>query len=139
MMRLCRNAREDSIWVNEKDMHYRLTTRCLLVCEDLRKNICGLPSDGTRCAEIDQQTIDHCLPPELQYSRSRNRLDRYTLRNSSRPHRQDLSVDNSLSWLHQTKGFGKMRRYITYLRTKPMEFQGGPLQIIWRMPPCANF
>ena len=55
-------------WVNEKDIHYRLTTRCLLVCEDLRKNICGLPSDGTRCAEIDQQTIDHCLPPELQYS-----------------------------------------------------------------------
>src|SRR5687767_1136882 len=32
-----------SFWVDGKDMHYRLTTRCLLVCQNLRKNICGLP------------------------------------------------------------------------------------------------
>lgn len=55
-------------WVDEKDMHYRLTTRCLLMCQNLRKNICGLPSDGTQRADIDQQIIDHCLPPEMQYS-----------------------------------------------------------------------
>jgi hypothetical protein len=55
-------------WVNEKEMHSSLTTRCLLVCGDLRKNICGLPSDGTQRVDIDQQTIDHCLSPELQYS-----------------------------------------------------------------------
>lgn len=55
-------------WVDEKEMHYRLTTRCLLVCQDLRKNICGLPSDGTQRADIDSHTIDQCLPLELQYS-----------------------------------------------------------------------
>lgn len=55
-------------WINEKEVHERLTTRCLLMCQNLKKNICGLPSDGTQRADIDQQTIDHCLPPELQYS-----------------------------------------------------------------------
>ncbi|KAJ5471551.1 hypothetical protein N7530_008908 [Penicillium desertorum] len=55
-------------WVDEKEMHYKLTTRCLRVCQDLRKNICGLPSYGTQRAEIDQQTIDQSLSSELQYS-----------------------------------------------------------------------
>lgn len=57
-----------SLWVDEKDIHYRLTSQCLLMCQDSRKNICGLPSDGTQRADVDQQTINHCLPPELQYS-----------------------------------------------------------------------
>lgn len=34
----------------------------------MRRNICGLPSDGTERAEMDGQNIDHCLPPELQYA-----------------------------------------------------------------------
>jgi hypothetical protein len=52
-------------WVDKKEIHSTLATRCLIVCQDLRKNICG---DGTKRAQIDQQTIDHCLSPELQYS-----------------------------------------------------------------------
>lgn len=55
-------------WVDKREMHYRLTTRCLLMCQNLRRNICGLPGNGTRRAEIDRRTVDHCLPPELQYA-----------------------------------------------------------------------
>jgi hypothetical protein len=55
-------------WVDEKWMHYKLTERCLHVCQSLRKNICGLPDDGTRRVDIDILTINHCLSPELQYS-----------------------------------------------------------------------
>lgn len=55
-------------WINKKKMHSSLATRCLLICDNLRKNICGLRSDGTQRGDIDPQTIDHCLPPELQYS-----------------------------------------------------------------------
>jgi hypothetical protein len=55
-------------WVDEKKTHYILATRCLSVCQNLRKNICGLPSDGTQRAQIGYQTIDRCLPAELQYS-----------------------------------------------------------------------
>jgi hypothetical protein len=54
-------------WVDEKQTHQRLTTRCLYVCDSLRKNICGIKY-GTKRVEIDNKTIFHCLPPELQYS-----------------------------------------------------------------------
>jgi hypothetical protein len=54
--------------INETDMHYRLAKQCLLMCDGLRKNICGLPSDGTKRTEIDRQTVDNKLPPELQYA-----------------------------------------------------------------------
>jgi len=54
--------------INKTEMHYRLTRQCLFTCQKLRKNICGLPSDGTRRAEVDQPTIDRCLPQELQYA-----------------------------------------------------------------------
>lgn len=56
------------LWIDEKKVHYMLATRCLLMCQNLRKNICQLPSDGTQRAEVDQETIDHYLSPELQYS-----------------------------------------------------------------------
>lgn len=55
-------------WVDEREIHQKLTTRCIHMCCSLRRNICGLPSAGTPRVEIDHQTIDNCLPPELQYS-----------------------------------------------------------------------
>ncbi|KAJ5355562.1 NACHT and WD40 domain protein [Penicillium cataractarum] len=57
-----------SLWVNEKEIHQRLTTQCLSMCGNLRRNICGLPRDGTQRADINPQTIAQCLSPELQYS-----------------------------------------------------------------------
>jgi hypothetical protein len=54
--------------IDEGQMHYTLTIRCLKVCQKLRKNICMLESDGTKRVEIDQQTLEQYLPPELRYS-----------------------------------------------------------------------
>ncbi|KAJ5536249.1 NACHT and WD40 domain protein [Penicillium frequentans] len=54
--------------VNEIEIHYILTRKCLLKCHDLLKNICELPSEGTETIEIDRETIDAHLPPELQYA-----------------------------------------------------------------------
>jgi WD40 repeat protein len=34
----------------------------------LKKNICNLPSDGIHRSEIDMQSINYHLPPELQYA-----------------------------------------------------------------------
>lgn len=56
------------LWVDEKEVHQKLATQCLSVCQSLRRNICGLSSDGTQRVDIDTQTINHCLSPELQYS-----------------------------------------------------------------------
>lgn len=49
-------------------MHKKLAIQCLSVCRTLRRNIYELPSEGTQRMEIDLQTIDHYLSPELQYS-----------------------------------------------------------------------
>ncbi|KAJ5675395.1 NACHT and WD40 domain protein [Penicillium macrosclerotiorum] len=54
--------------VHEREIHYDLAKQCLLVCQTLRKNICGLPSDGTERTDIDPQIIETKLPPELQYA-----------------------------------------------------------------------
>lgn len=56
------------LWVDEKDTHQRLAIQCLSECHTLRQNICGLPSHGTQRVDIDPQTINHCLPPQLQYA-----------------------------------------------------------------------
>lgn len=54
--------------VDEKTTHYTLTIQCLSMCQSLRKNICGLPSDGARRIEVDHRIVDHYIPPELHYS-----------------------------------------------------------------------
>ncbi|KAJ6073173.1 NACHT and WD40 domain protein [Penicillium canescens] len=55
-------------WIDRKAVHNQLAIRCLRTCYTLRKNICALPSDGTRRAEVDRPTIDRYVPPELQYA-----------------------------------------------------------------------
>ena len=62
------NCKMNPFWVDEKDMHRKLTTRCLLICKGLKKNLCRLQSYGTRRTEIDSQTVSCCFPPDLQYS-----------------------------------------------------------------------
>ncbi|KAJ5919481.1 hypothetical protein N7454_009316 [Penicillium verhagenii] len=56
------------LWIDEKKAHFSLANKCLLVCEKLKRNICELPNDRVKRVEIDQQTIDDCLSPELQYA-----------------------------------------------------------------------
>jgi hypothetical protein len=61
-------CRKTSFAVDEKSAHYTLAIRCFLMCQNLRKNICGLPTHGIHRAEIHCLTIDRHIPPELQYS-----------------------------------------------------------------------
>ncbi|KAL5047362.1 hypothetical protein BDW71DRAFT_42194 [Aspergillus fruticulosus] len=62
------NSKLNPFWVDEKEMHQKLTTRCLLICEGLKKNLCRLQNEGTRRTELDCQVINCYFPPELQYS-----------------------------------------------------------------------
>ncbi|PLB35837.1 NACHT and WD40 domain protein [Aspergillus candidus] len=56
------------LWVEENEVHKNLATKCISVCYKLKRNICGLTSDGTLRSEIDPQIVSSCLPSELQYS-----------------------------------------------------------------------
>ena len=55
-------------WVDEREVHQRLTDRCLLLCHGLKRNICGLASEGASRSEVSLETINQCLPSELQYA-----------------------------------------------------------------------
>lgn len=65
------NRRKDKseFWVDEKCSNQYLTARCLGIIQySLGKNICNLPSEGTRCNEIDKDSIRYHIPPELKYA-----------------------------------------------------------------------
>lgn len=56
------------LWLDSELVHRKLAIRCLSICNSLKRNICGLPSDGVLRIDIDPSTIESYLPPELQYS-----------------------------------------------------------------------
>lgn len=64
--------KDNPFWINEKEVHQKLTSQCLKAMEHeqygLKKNICNLPHAGTQRSEIDRYTVGHCLPPELHYA-----------------------------------------------------------------------
>jgi len=55
-------------WVSEQKAHRNLLNRCLEVMDSLKKDICGLQIPGKSRKDVDKQTIDRCLPPEVQYA-----------------------------------------------------------------------
>jgi hypothetical protein len=59
-------------WINEREVHHKLTIQCLKVMEQerygLRKNICNLQNNGIQRREIHRNAISRCLPPDLQYA-----------------------------------------------------------------------
>ncbi|KAL3432965.1 hypothetical protein BDV09DRAFT_205597 [Aspergillus tetrazonus] len=55
--------------VDKEEMNQILFDRCLsLMCKNLKKNICNLKSYGTERSNINPESINYYLPPELQYS-----------------------------------------------------------------------
>jgi NACHT domain len=58
-------------WIDERETHERLANKCLQLMSNpkgLRQNMCNLPRPGTLRNEIDSQTIDDSLPPEVRYA-----------------------------------------------------------------------
>lgn len=58
-------------WVDERQTHELLATQCLRLLstgDTLKRDVCDLRLSGKRRSEIDQQTIDACLPPKVQYA-----------------------------------------------------------------------
>ncbi|KFZ17327.1 hypothetical protein V501_01790, partial [Pseudogymnoascus sp. VKM F-4519 (FW-2642)] len=58
-------------WVDEKDAHNKLVTRCLKLLstsENLKKDICNLRTPERPRADVDKQTIDSHLPTNIQYA-----------------------------------------------------------------------
>lgn len=58
-------------WIDEREIHERLAAQCLHLLstgDTLKRDNCDLRLPGTCRSDIDQQTIDAKLPPEVQYA-----------------------------------------------------------------------
>lgn len=62
---------EFPFWIDEHRAHSQLALDCLRLLSTgtaLKQDICNLKHPGTSRTEVDQKTIDACLPPEVQYA-----------------------------------------------------------------------
>jgi hypothetical protein len=56
-------------WVDEKQAHHTLATRCIqLMSQTLKKDICQLHAPGYQATQVESRHIQKCLPPEVQYA-----------------------------------------------------------------------
>ncbi|KAL2193874.1 hypothetical protein P885DRAFT_71872 [Corynascus similis CBS 632.67] len=60
---------KNEFWINEAEYHNILMERCIqLMRQCLKQDICCLKAPGMLRSEVDQQTINAHLPPEVQYA-----------------------------------------------------------------------
>jgi hypothetical protein len=56
-------------WVHQTEAHAGIARRCIATLDkELKRDICNLKDEATLRDEIQFTTIDHCLPPHLQYA-----------------------------------------------------------------------
>ncbi|KAL2816634.1 Quino protein amine dehydrogenase [Aspergillus cavernicola] len=69
---LDKTKKKSPFWVNEKEIHHKLTVQCLKAMQQerygLRKNICNIEDNGAQQREIHGYALSHFLPPDLQYA-----------------------------------------------------------------------
>ncbi|KAL4893708.1 putative wd40 protein [Aspergillus ambiguus] len=54
--------------IDETRMHGNIASRCIRIMDNLRHNVCGLPSYGTQRAEVPDSVIKQHLPEDLRYA-----------------------------------------------------------------------
>ncbi|KAJ0413320.1 putative wd40 protein [Aspergillus carlsbadensis] len=64
----CTRAKTD-FWIDEQQANVKLANSCLSVMRNqLKKNVCNLPTHGTKRKDIHPQLISDNVSPELQYA-----------------------------------------------------------------------
>lgn len=91
------NTREKTpFWIDEKEMHQKIVVQCLTVMfRCLKKNMCNLESEGMQQTEIDRDSINRFIPPELQYS------CRYWTQHLAQGKDPISKMDNAFSFLQE--------------------------------------
>ena len=57
------------LWVDEKKAHTAMADSCIrLMSDKLRRDICSLHLPGALAEDVEDDQIERCLPPELQYA-----------------------------------------------------------------------
>jgi NACHT domain len=107
-------------WVDEADTHNKLVTRCLELLstgDNLKEDICNLRTPERPRSDIDRQTIDSHLPPDIQYA---CQYWVYHLKEGGSIISDDDQVYNFLEchflhWLESLSLIGRLRQSITMI------------------------
>ncbi|KAF7505050.1 hypothetical protein GJ744_001269 [Endocarpon pusillum] len=107
-------------WVNEADAHNKLVTRCLELLsagDNLKKDICNLGTPERPRSDVDRQTIDSHLSPDIQYA---CQYWVYHLQNGGSIISDDDEVYNFLKchflhWLESLSLIGRLRESISMI------------------------
>ncbi|KAM7211054.1 vegetative incompatibility protein HET-E-1 [Rhypophila decipiens] len=60
---------KNEFWIDQAKYHQTIAERCIQVMrQGLKRDICGLEAPGTLRSEVDQQTVNTHLPPEVRYA-----------------------------------------------------------------------
>ena len=59
---------DPSFWVDKRQMHRKMMTRCLNVMHVLKRDNCCVSSPGTLVGDLPHSRVEECLPPEVQYA-----------------------------------------------------------------------
>ncbi|KAK3379285.1 vegetative incompatibility protein HET-E-1 [Lasiosphaeria ovina] len=112
-----KNRDANPFWIDEQDTHERLAGRCLKLLstgDNLKRNVCGLRLPGTPRSEIDRQTIDTALPPEIQYACRywvhHWKVSKQRIRDGG--HVNHFLTDHLLHWLEALGVIGQIRESI---------------------------
>jgi hypothetical protein len=116
-------SKKDTIefWVDDRATHARLATRCvdLLSTETLKEDICNLMKPGIPLSQVDQHTINTCLPLEVQYAclywTYHLECGNVSIQDGDQVH--SFLIAHFLHWLEALCFLGKIRQSITALHS----------------------
>jgi hypothetical protein len=64
-----KNEESKQFWIDKKTVHQMLTNYCINAMDrSLKRNICSLQDDSAQQSDVTKCSINHHLPPELQYA-----------------------------------------------------------------------
>jgi hypothetical protein len=122
-------------WVDEKKAHQILAAGCIqLMSRTLKKDICEMHAPGSQTSQVENNWIEKCLPPEVQYACLYwvQHLQRSSTQahNSEEVHR--FLQAHLLHWLEALGWMGKTSEGIQAILSLEAHVQVSYLSIVYR-------
>jgi hypothetical protein len=127
-------------WVDEKEAHQILATRCIqLMFQTLKKDICEIHAPGSQASQVESSWIEKCLPPEVQYACLY--WVQHLQRSGSQVHDGEEThrflQDHLLHWLEALGWMGKTSEGIQAILALETHVSVSYLSIIYKRLTCA--
>ncbi|KAK6348667.1 hypothetical protein TWF718_006455 [Orbilia javanica] len=113
-------GKRHQFWIDEKERHTAIFIGCLhLLSGSLRQDICKIKRDGALRTEISRESIERCLPPDVQYACCylvhHMELSGFSIHDGDQVH--DFLLEHFLHWFEALSILEKSSDIIIQLRS----------------------